>query len=231
MDLTSLVCLEYFFERRYYKIYVSGVWNEYMKERKLIPQNRYIQGFHSFGENSHVIITLYPPLVKYIMTAQWIMVDTTFKVVYGGTNEFKILIWDTTMQRCELKLFFESFSCSLVMISLGIVVGRVWTNSATRNAFFHIWNGLWDAIKNVSERELNFRTFSPGSSLLGVVGDAEGAQAQGFGDMVLHRNLNERFDSKIQDSDTVLMHLWKTCTVHFDRWVPISLTRFVIILI
>ncbi|KAJ3559046.1 hypothetical protein NP233_g11359 [Leucocoprinus birnbaumii] len=127
---------------------LEGVWGEYMKERSKPPQDRYIHGFHTYDIDSHVIITLHPPLVPYIMAAQWIMADTTFKVVHGSTNEFKILIWDNALQQS----------------------------------------------------------------------DAEGAQAQGFGDMVLHRNLQMNF-AVIKDSDDVLLRLWKTCIVHFDRGV------------
>lgn len=73
----------------------------------------------------------------------------------------------------------------------------------------------------ITGKELNFKFFSETSALLGVVGDAEGAQAQGFGDMVLKRRLNNPSKSGIfmTSADEVICHLWKTCTVHFDRGV------------
>lgn len=49
-----------------------------------------------------MIITIHPPLVPYIRTAQWIMVDTTFKVVHGSTNEFKVVVWDVSLNCCKL---------------------------------------------------------------------------------------------------------------------------------
>ncbi|KAF8995565.1 hypothetical protein BDQ17DRAFT_1545141 [Cyathus striatus] len=56
---------------------------------------------------------------------------------------------------------------------------------------------------------------------IGVIGDAEGAQAQGFGDMVISRRLNDSTKTGIvlQDSDAVTVRLWKTCLVHFHRGI------------
>ncbi|KAF8982877.1 hypothetical protein BDQ17DRAFT_1437689 [Cyathus striatus] len=134
--------------------------------------------------------------------ARWIMVDTTFKAVHGDTNQFKVVIWSDKLQK-------------------RLVVGRVWTNSATRAAFFHIWNGLFDAHKVITGMELNFKLFSHSSSLLGVIGDTEAAQALGFGDVVLQRRLNDPRNTglTLSDTDTVLLHLWKTCLVHYERGI------------
>ncbi|KAF8983291.1 hypothetical protein BDQ17DRAFT_1378123 [Cyathus striatus] len=181
---------------------IYGVMHERGKEKVLPPAECYIRSVHEFSDQAHVVVTLNTYLASFMLDAVWIMVDTTFKVVHGDTNEFKVVIWVGALNR-------------------SLVVGRVWSNSATREAFFNIWNGLFSSVKVVTGKELNFHIFSPSSPLLGVIGDAEGAQAQGFGDMVLARSLNKSNQTGIilSDSDSVLLHLWKTCLVHFNRGV------------
>ncbi|KAJ7301012.1 hypothetical protein DFH08DRAFT_827925 [Mycena albidolilacea] len=89
------------------------------------------------------------------------------------------------------------------------VIGRVWSNRATREAFFLVWN--------VSTS----RFFSKSSSLLGALGDSEGAQAQALGDVIILRRLNLKAVDGVAtvDVDTILMFVWKTCLVHFKRGV------------
>ncbi|KAJ3567448.1 hypothetical protein NP233_g6361 [Leucocoprinus birnbaumii] len=183
---------------------IEGVLHEFNKSKSLEINERYIHGLY-IDDGSHVIITLHPPLISYIWSARWLMVDTTFKVVHGATNEFKVVIWNEALNR-------------------RLVVGRVWTSTATRSGFFLVWNGLWEAIKKIGGKELNFKIFSGSSSLLGVIGDAEGAQAQGFSDMVTSRRLYGDSNSVytvniLRDPDEVLFYLWKTCLVHFDRGI------------
>ncbi|KAF9008367.1 hypothetical protein BDQ17DRAFT_1323705 [Cyathus striatus] len=180
----------------------AGVIHECGKEKSLTPSERYIHCVHEFGDNAHVVITLNTYLAKFLLEAVWMMVDTTFKIVHGDTNEFKVVIWIGALNR-------------------SLVVGHVWTNSATQEAFFNVWNGLFSAIKVVMGKELNFKIFSSGSSLLGVIGDAEGTQAQGFGDMVLAWCLNNsnKTGLVLPDSNSILMYLWKTCLVHFNHGI------------
>jgi hypothetical protein len=61
---------------------------------------------------------------------------------------------------------------------------------------------------------LNFQIFSSKSNLLGVIGDSEGAQAQGIGDVIIlrHKNL-----PAIRDVHSILMFIWKTRIVHFNQ--------------
>ncbi|KAJ6451028.1 hypothetical protein C8R45DRAFT_946435 [Mycena sanguinolenta] len=90
----------------------------------------------------------------------------------------------------------------------GTVIGRV-------------WNGIFDAIEKITGKKLNFKVFSTKSKLLGVIGDSEGAQAQGLADVIILRQMNP---PSVAGFDTVhfnaiLMVIWKMCIVHFNRGV------------
>ncbi|KAJ7795328.1 hypothetical protein B0H14DRAFT_2621050 [Mycena olivaceomarginata] len=117
------------------------------------------------------------------------MVDTTFAVIHGITNERKLLVWLNGLDRCT-------------------VIGRVWSNRATREAFVLVWNGIFEAIQTITAK-------SP--SLLGVLGDSEGAQAQALGDVIILRRLNLKAVDGVAtvDVDPILMFVWKTCLVYF----------------
>ena len=101
----------------------------------------------------------------------------------------------------------------------GTVIGCVWSNRATREAFVLVWNGIFEAIETITGKALNFKVFSKTSSLLGALGDSEGAQAQALGDVIILRRLNlpEVDGMATVDVDTILMFVWKTCLVHFIR--------------
>jgi hypothetical protein len=99
---------------------------------------------------------------------------------------------------------------------LGIVIGRVWSNRATREAFVLVWNGIFEAIETITGKALNFKAFSAKSKLLGAIGDSEGAQAQGLGDVIILRRMNS---TTAWEVDLILMLIWKTCIVHFNRSV------------
>ncbi|KAJ7756730.1 hypothetical protein B0H14DRAFT_3512057 [Mycena olivaceomarginata] len=136
--------------------------------RKLLTVDGYIK---KEADDTDVIITIHPELAKLALNALWIMVDTTFAVFHGKTNEWKLVIW-------------------LNSIDKRTVIGRVWSNRATRAAFVLVWNGIFQAIETITGHTLNFKAFSPKSKLLGAIGDSEGAQAQRLGDVVILRHMN-----------------------------------------
>ncbi|KAJ7573260.1 hypothetical protein C8J56DRAFT_1066680 [Mycena floridula] len=102
-----------------------------------------------------------------------------------------------------------------------LVVGRVWTNRATRPAFCRLWNGIFDAVDRLTNQKLTFRLFSKTAKLICGIGDSEAAQAQGFADCILSRNLNNPAVSGQSSfsADEILLYLWKTCIVHYIRGV------------
>ncbi|KAF8175301.1 hypothetical protein K438DRAFT_1979860 [Mycena galopus ATCC 62051] len=181
---------------------LPGVYHEFSCDQSRAMEDRYIHSVTTQtdeNEGTHVIITVNPELAKLALEALWIMVDTTFAVVHGKTNEWKLIIW-------------------LNSIDKRIVIGRVWSNRATRSAFVLVWNGIFEAIETITSQKLNFQVFSPKSKLLGAIGDSEGAQAQGLGDVIILRRMNSK-DTVGIDVDLILMLIWKTCIVHFNRGV------------
>ncbi|KAK6969587.1 hypothetical protein R3P38DRAFT_3413304 [Favolaschia claudopus] len=156
----------------------TGVFYEFNKERALHISQRYIHSFSAQPDDGHVMVTINPQLAPLALEAMWIMVDTTFAVVHGKTNEWKLLVW-------------------LNNVDKRTVIGRIWSNRATRDAFV--------------------LAFSPSSNLLGAIGDSEGAQPQGLADVIILRQMNR--DSPGMHFDNILMLIWKTCLVHFTRGV------------
>ncbi|KAJ7287651.1 hypothetical protein C8J57DRAFT_1496066 [Mycena rebaudengoi] len=70
----------------------EAVWNKFENEQSRETQDRYIHAV-TMQTDMHVIITVNPELAALVHDASWIMVDTTFAVVHGTTNERKLLIW------------------------------------------------------------------------------------------------------------------------------------------
>ncbi|KAF8143762.1 hypothetical protein K438DRAFT_1993568 [Mycena galopus ATCC 62051] len=179
-----------------------NVWHEFELDRAREPGDRYIHTANTLADDTHVIVMVNPELAALTLEASWIMVDTTFVVVHGKTNEWKLLMWLNDLDRCT-------------------IIDRVWSNRATREAFVLIWNGIFEAIQTITGQSLNFKVFSKSSSLLGALGDSEGAQAQALGDVIILRQLNLKAVDGVAtvDVDTILMFVWKTCLVHFQRGV------------
>lgn len=166
-----------------------------------------------------IIITVNPDLAELVHDASWIMVDTTFAVVHGTTNEWKLLIWLKGLDKRE-SLPYSILTKTEICFIKGTVIGRVWSNRATREAFVVVWNGIFEAIKSITGKSLNFKVFSNKSSLLGVIGDSEGAQAQGLGDVIILRQMNTPDVNGVPTVTVVgiLLFIWKTCLVHFKRY-------------
>ncbi|KAJ7505079.1 hypothetical protein B0H11DRAFT_1980187 [Mycena galericulata] len=181
---------------------LSAIYSEFDKDRSRDIEDRYIHGVATRADGTHVIITINPTLAALALEAIWIMVDTTFAVVHGKTNEWKLIIW-------------------LNSVDKRTVIGRVWSNRATREAFVLVWNGIFDAIETITGKKLNLKIFSDKSKLLGIIGDSEGAQAQGLGDVIILRRMNLLTANGIAtvDIDSILIVIWKTCIVHFNRGV------------
>ncbi|KAJ7700941.1 hypothetical protein B0H16DRAFT_1483720 [Mycena metata] len=160
------------------------------RDMALEIQDRYIHYVTTQADNTHVIITINPDLAALTLEARWIMVDTTFAVVHGKTNEWKLVIWLSSIEK----------------------------PTEQHGAFVMVWNGIFTAIETITGKKLNFQVFSSKSKLLGAIGDSEGAQAQGLGDVIILRQMNLNAGAGL-DVDSILMLIWKTCIVHFNRGV------------
>jgi hypothetical protein len=82
-----------------------------------------------------------------------------------------------------------------------------------------VWNGIFEAIESITGKAVNFKVFSKTSSLLGAIGDVEGAQAQGLGDVIILRGMNTSTVDGVATAtvNAILLFIWKTCLVHFKR--------------
>ncbi|KAK6974965.1 hypothetical protein R3P38DRAFT_3478367 [Favolaschia claudopus] len=122
---------------------------------------------------------------------------------------------DQRMEAVDMAEFRSEAFSSLYLI--GTVIGRIWSNHATRDTFILVWKGIFETIETITGKKLNFKAFSPTSNLLGAIGDSEGAQAQGLADVVILRQMN--CDNPVMHFDDILKLIWKTCLVHFTRGV------------
>jgi ribosomal silencing factor RsfS len=68
----------------------STIYLEYEDEKTRHIGDHYIHEVSTQGD-MHVIITVNPDLAGMATEATWIMVDTTFAVVHGMTNEWKLI--------------------------------------------------------------------------------------------------------------------------------------------
>ncbi|KAJ6601964.1 hypothetical protein DFH09DRAFT_1069509 [Mycena vulgaris] len=195
---------------------LRAVWNEFENEQSQEIQDRYIHAV-TMQTDMHVIITVNPELAALVHDASWIMVDTTFGVVHGTTNDWKLLIWLNGLDKCEFWLLLLVPRVNFNMICTGTVIGRVWSNRATREAFVLVWNGIFEAITKITGKAIDFKVFSKASSLLGAIGHSEGAQAQGLGDVIILRGMNSSAVNGIPTVTVngILVFIWKTCIVHF----------------
>ncbi|KAJ7171600.1 hypothetical protein C8R43DRAFT_944206 [Mycena crocata] len=192
---------------------LPAVYLEFNKEQSCDINNRYIHFVTTRLDGMHIIIIINPELVVLTLDAIWIMVDTTFVVVHGKTNEWKLVMW-------------------LNSIDKRTVIGRVWSNGASCRAFVMVWNGIFDAIETTLDRLLishqgepaqlvanpnsyqdnywektEFQAFLSCSKVLSVIGDSEGAKAQGLADVIILQGMNPLTVGEVVT----------TCIVHFNR--------------
>ncbi|KAJ6615747.1 hypothetical protein B0H10DRAFT_1949633 [Mycena sp. CBHHK59/15] len=88
--------------------------------------------------NMDITITVNLDLAELVHDASCIMVDTTFTVGHSTTDEWKLLIW-------------------LKGLDKRTVIRHVWSNKATHEAFVVVWNGIFEAIKSITGKSLNFK--------------------------------------------------------------------------
>ncbi|KAJ7821595.1 hypothetical protein B0H14DRAFT_1331310 [Mycena olivaceomarginata] len=181
---------------------LEGVQHEFEEDRKRKLEERYIHSVLINPDDTYIIVTVEPRLAPLVFDVSYIMVDSTFSVVHGSTNEWKLLVWSA-------------------MAEWRVVVARVWVKGQPTCVSGGVWQGFLSVIHTITGRLLNFKVFSPSSHLLAAIGDAEGAQAMALGDVIISRTLNKPTVNGVPTVDTtsILTFIWKTCRVHFDRSV------------
>ncbi|KLO05889.1 hypothetical protein SCHPADRAFT_838781, partial [Schizopora paradoxa] len=169
---------------------------------QLGKDSQYIRSISVLADNTHVIVTLHPKLAEYLLHAQWIMVDTTFKFVHGKTNVWKVLMWHNGVNR-------------------RVIAGRVYCNRATEDAFYHVWDGLFSGVKAATGKPLRFKIFDKLGSLLGICGDAEAAQVLGLARFLQNTHANDPTKTGIQSQDGVelVQYVFRLCWVHWCRGI------------
>ena len=109
---------------------------------------------------------------------------------------------------------------SLAMVILsGVTVARVYSNGATKETFRYIWEGLFNAVKTATGKEIKFKVFDDSGSIQCVILDMEAAQVQGLGAAITQMKMNDHSISQIteDDPDILVQYLIKLCYVHWDR--------------
>jgi hypothetical protein len=100
-----------------------------------------------------------------------------------------------------------------------VTVARVYSNSATKEAFRYIWEGFFNAIKTATGKEIKFKVFDDSGNIQCVILDMEAAQVQGLGAAITQMKMNDPSISQITEvePDVLIQYLIKLCYVHWDR--------------
>ena len=128
------------------------------------------------------------------------------------------MIWHGATNERELRISFCSFFNTYKMES-GVTVARVYSNSATKEAFGYIWEGFFNAVKTATGKEVKFKVFDDSGNIQCVILDMEAAQVQGLGAAITQMKMNNPSISRITEvePDNLVQYLIKLCYVHWDR--------------
>ena len=90
----------------------------------------------------------------------------------------------------------------------------VYSNGATKETFRYIWEGLFNAVKTATGKEIKFKVFDDSGSIQCVILDMEAAQVQGLA--ITQMKMNDHSISQIteDDPDILVQYLIKLCYVH-----------------
>lgn len=76
-----------------------GVWARHIKDMKKPVEDRYIRSIVTTPDDGILIVTCEKYLLNLVHEAIAIQVDTTFKRVVGGLNEWELVIWFAGAER------------------------------------------------------------------------------------------------------------------------------------
>lgn len=113
----------------------------------------------------------------------------------------------------------------LICCTPGVSLASIYCNCQTRRAFTLIFRAFFDAIERVTGRPLTFWQFDQSQGKLrGVIFNAEPAQIQAFGDHLLTMNDSRQSGVNEPDPLKLVLYVTKTCSVHFHRSEPSSVS-------
>jgi hypothetical protein len=202
----------------------TGIVDQYEQDQKLSPDERYIWHLRMEGEIK-LAVTMNPILAALIHTAQYLVVDYTFKHVNGELDKCEFVVWYAETNERESRMIIVIDELVMVVQS-GVTIARLYCNSATREAFGYAFEALFTSIEKATRRQVKFKVFDNMGHLLAVLLDMEAAQVQGLGDAVVRLCMNNPATSGIHetDPDVLVQFFIKLCTVHFERRVHVMIT-------
>ncbi|PPQ98092.1 hypothetical protein CVT26_003262, partial [Gymnopilus dilepis] len=177
----------------------KGVQHEFENVESFKPMHeRYIHSVISKSDGVRLIVTMHPELVKHIHSVSYLVIDYTFKRIKGDLNEWAVV---SMLERYQTRIQFASLYC----------------NKADRSTFKLLVSEFFETIERVTGKKLEFFLFNRDAKLLCLIFDAEAAQMQGCGDVLLSMNISEVSGVTTRDPLLMIQHLAKTCVEHFNR--------------
>jgi hypothetical protein len=83
-----------------------AIVEEFEKGKSRPLNEQYIRLIRMDGDSVKVVVTMNAELAKLLHRARYIVVDFTFKRVFGEMNEWEVVIWDELMRE---RVYSETF--------------------------------------------------------------------------------------------------------------------------
>ncbi|KIO19436.1 hypothetical protein M407DRAFT_223087 [Tulasnella calospora MUT 4182] len=185
-----------------------GLCNQREKDRQLPFEKQYIQACHAEGD-IQLCIAMYPAQARIFHLADYLVIDYTFKRIYGDLNEWEIVVWHPSHNERT-------------------TVGRFLCNKQNREAFRLLWRKLFETVDRLTGRPLHYAVIHKSGTLKGHCLDAEAAQVQGLADELVFQvktadpaDLALTVDWQSMTNDKLGNYLaqlvTKLCTAHYNR--------------
>ncbi|TEB27221.1 hypothetical protein FA13DRAFT_1795038 [Coprinellus micaceus] len=179
----------------------TGVLHEKKVESETFPllEDRYIHKIISENDID-IIITLVAGLAELIHDAEYTVHDNTYQRTAGALwKEWEVVVW-------------------CLRLSKRVTVARIYATRETRIAFSTMFQALWDTVKEVTGRVVQFK-FLDGKGLKAIIMDGCKQQVDGCGDDLVKRAVLRNTPTLVQekDSQVIVQYIVKTCAVHVDR--------------
>ncbi|KAJ7050007.1 hypothetical protein C8F01DRAFT_1348352 [Mycena amicta] len=171
----------------------------YMTTTQLLlqPSEQYIHAAMRKGDFS-LVVTMHPLIATFIHLPQALCIDYTFKRIEGDMDEWRVAGF---IDRYQKRVTFATLYC----------------NRNTREAFFQLFFELFGIVKRLTGSELALRPWRPEANCRVILLDGEVAQAQGFGDFLVHYNDPTISGIHSRDPLALLAYSLKSCNIHFQR--------------
>lgn len=200
---------------------ITGVMHRVQQDTqdRIPKEQRYIQTAIT-KQDIQLVVTIAPGMAKYFHTANYLVVDFTFKRVKGNFDEFNIVT--NLGEHSRRKDMFFRFGILLThAYAVGTILATVYCNRKTERAFQLIFEELDAAIEDLTGKELQWRAIHS-EGCRGVQQDLDTACANGFGDYLLKKNLahgNASPLAHVTDAKKIVEYANRFCITHYGRYV------------